>query len=329
MTERYRNFNKGFSLVELLVTIALVSAILAVVLPQYTSLLRHSTATRKTVKTDVEVVSNLEQFFKDVHTAGYGLPGATDNLNIIQCTRNGGITVDGNSVVIRSTASGDRVGAGKWAMVSGDGNSLTSSVISGGSFVMVLDVTRSSPKSLGLFRVENNLSLTAIGTSVASRDQLAGKIAYWVPMKDPNSRVECYETSYALENYSEGTRPNMCAPTAGVLRRSKTPADFNNESPQPTLDCVKAMAVRLGCLSSSGLTWRSGECEEHEVVKLARVGIVYQVAPREKTRVYPHSSISLFSDLGTELVENINFSDEERYYRWAVLEKTVYLPNTE
>ncbi|MCX7823146.1 MAG: prepilin-type N-terminal cleavage/methylation domain-containing protein [Syntrophobacterales bacterium] len=337
MREKYKIPQGGFSLVELLVTVALVAIILAVVMPQYISLLRHSTVTRKTAKTDIEVVSNLEQFFKDIHTAGYGLPNSSKNLNAVQCTRLNGISIGNSSVTIRSPAAGDKVHAGKWAIVSGDGMSLPLPTnplnvinnIPQDNYVMILDTAQSNPETLGVFRIGSNRSLTYVGSSVATRDKLASKIAYWIPTSSSSSIAECYETTYSLQNYTtQNPIPNMCASTTRVLRRSKNPADVSNESPQPILDCVKTFVARIGCLSSQ-LTWRQSECETGEIPKLLRVGIVYQIGPREKTGVYPYSNILLFGDLGSTLSENINFSEDERYYRWAVLEKTLYLPNME
>lgn len=146
----------GFSLVELLVAVALLVGVFAIIFPQYISLTRHSAVTRKMIKTQADAYNNLEQMFKDIASAGFGLPAVSDNLpsGATSCLRTPDkaikITADNNgsvTIIIRSTAAGDKKEVGAWGVVSVDSNSeVTLSYSSMGfkkdDYLMILDTAR-------------------------------------------------------------------------------------------------------------------------------------------------------------------------------------------
>ncbi len=327
------NNSKGFSLTELLVTMALIAIVLAIIFPQYVSILRTSTATQKIVKTEMDVGGSLEEMFKDMHAAGFGLPSSKYNLNSQVCIRDskGAVVAQSGSVVIRSTASGDRKGSGKWAIVDSDTTNLKLKPgyeITSGSYVMVIDTVNNSLSTLGVFKVGSSGSTLQTVQKYAETEVIAGKMAVWIPTVDSGPISECYETSYYL-SATASTKPKMCADTTAVLVRSKTPKDSPADTAAPVLDCVKTMAFRYGCIHGNEILWQSTSCLDTDTLRLMRIGLVVQSSPRDKDTVFPHSYISLFKDLGTDNEETVNFTEEERHYRWTTLEKTVYFPNVE
>jgi hypothetical protein len=192
---------------------------------------------------------------------------------------------------------------------------------------MVIDTVDNSLRKLGVFKVTGSNSGLQAVQQYTKNDVIAGKMAVWIPTS--TSKIsECYETSYYLSG-SASTKPVICAESTSVLIRSKNPKDSTNETAAPILDCVKAMAFRYGCIHGNDILWQSDSCSDTDTLRLMRIGLVVQASPRDSGTVFPYSSISLFQDLGTGNEETVQFTDEERHYRWTMLEKTIYLPNVE
>ncbi len=326
---------QGFSLVELLVTVAILSIFIAIVFPQFASILHHSTSTSKNVKTDIDLTGSLEQMFKDTHSAGFGLPVASNGLVRSECVRdsNTAVAISASSITIRSTASGDRKECGGWGIVR-KGLILKrpedSISIPENSFVMVIDTADSELRKLGIFKVLSNGGLQKVGGTSAPTDVLIGKLVYWIPTENTTNILECYETTFSLDSY-QSDKPFICADGTSVIRRNKNPQDDNSRTPQPVLDCVLKMAFRVGCFDkkTDSFTWRQTACENGETLKLVRVGTIVQASQRNKEIVSSSSEIRLFKDLGPENVDVTTLNEEARHYQWKTIEKTIYLPNVE
>jgi type II secretory pathway pseudopilin PulG len=341
----------GFSLVELLVAVALLVGVFAIIFPQYISLTRHSAVTRKMIKTQADAYNNLEQMFKDIASAGFGLPAVSDNLpsGATSCLRTADkaieIKADNNgsvSIIIRSTAAGDKKEVGAWGVVSIDSNSNVtlsySSMVFKDDYLMILDTASEKFKKLGLLKFDANSRLSLV-EQYSDLQTLNGKIAYWIPDKDK----VCYTTRFYLADYgSNDPKPDICAPNGKKLMRSKDPPDGPSGS-APIMDCVhdQGLAFLIGCVgSTSGIEWldpTKGSCPSSMIPRLVRVGVVVQAGPREKDKISPESLI-LFSGIvdgsGSSLSKDIKLSDEnenndKRYYRWITLEKTIFLVNLE
>ncbi|MEJ5301511.1 MAG: type II secretion system protein [Thermodesulforhabdaceae bacterium] len=328
----------GFSLVELLAAIALVSIVLAIVFPQFASILKHSTSTRKVAKTQSDLFADLEYIFKEISLAGYGLPVSRDNLSRSWCVREGHSAVvvesTGNaseSLIIYSAGVGNRKGRGRWGIVDVNSGSLSLFGVSGmlpptsNSYVMIIDTADASLRKLGVFKVSNN-GLATIKKYV-SDEVLTNKIAYWIPTASSSEIYECYESQFYIESYSSD-KPQICANSTSVLVKDQDPPD-GGVGKAPILDCVKDLRFRLGCVdyNTGSVNWRTS-CRASEVPKMVRVGMVVQASGREKDIVFPHSSLSLFSSLGSNSIV-ISLTEDERYYRWTTVEKTIFIPNVE
>jgi len=324
----------GFSLVELLAAIALVSIILAIIFPQFASIVRYSASTRKAVKTQSDVFSDLEQMFKEISSAGFGLPVTNANLSESVCVRagNSAVVIDGKSLTVRSAGLGNKTGAGRWGVVDESVSVLmsVSNVLPppDGSYVMVIDTVDASLRKLAIFKVVNSSGTLQLQTvkKYAPDDVIKHKIAYWIPTYSNSNICECYETTFYLDSYSSSNKPSMCAEGTSVLKRDQDPPDGGGTS--PVLDCVKELEFRVGCVDSNGkITW-STSCGPSQKLKMVRLGMVVQSGVREKEEVFPYSNLSLFGDLGSGSVI-VTLEREERHYRWITAEKIISLPNVE
>jgi len=323
----------GFSLVELLAAIALVSIILAIIFPQFASIVRYSASTRKAVKTQSDVFSDLEQMFKEISSAGFGLPVTNANLSESVCVRagNSAVVIDGKSLTVRSAGLGNKTGAGRWGVVDESVSVLmsVSNVLPppDGSYVMVIDTVDASLRKLAIFKVVNSSGTLQLQTvkKYAPDDVIKHKIAYWIPTDSNSNICECYETKFYLDSYSSSDKPSMCAEGTSVLKRDQDLPDGGGTS--PVLDCVKELKFRVGCVDSNGnITW-STSCKSSQKLKMVRLGMVVQSGVREKEVVFP-SNLSLFGDLGSGSVI-VTLDEEERHYRWITAEKIISLPNVE
>jgi len=340
----------GFSLVELLVAVALLVGVFAIIFPQYISLTRHSSVTRKMIKTQADAYNNLEQMFKDIASAGFGLPAVSDNLpsGATSCLRTPDKAIEittnnnGSVIIIRSTAAGDKKEVGAWGVVSIDSNSNVtlsySSMVFKDDYLMILDTASEKFKKLGLLKFDANSRLSLV-EQYSDLQALNGKIAYWIPKDDDKNRDKvCYTTSFYLADYdSKDPKPDICAPNDKKLMRSKDPPDGPSGS-APIMDCVhdQGLAFLIGCVgNTSGIEWldpANGSCPSSMIPKLVRVGVVVQAGQREKNLISPES-LTLFNGIvdgnGNSLGRNITLSNDERYYRWITLEKTIFLVNLE
>jgi type II secretory pathway pseudopilin PulG len=334
----------GFSLVELLVAVALLVGVFAIIFPQYISLTRHSSVTRKMIKTQADAYNNLEQMFKDIASAGFGLPAVSDNLpsGATSCLRTADKAIEitannnGSVIIIRSTAAGDKKEVGAWGVVSIDSNSNVtlsySSMVFKDDYLMILDTASEKFKKLGLLKFDAS-GKSSLVEQFSDRQTLNGKIAYWIPDKDK----VCYTTSFYLADYgSNDPKPDICAPNGKKLMRSKDPPDPSGSA--PIMDCVhdQGLAFLIGCKgSTSGIEWldpAKASCPSSMIPKLVRVGVAVQAGPRGKDPISP-ASLTLFNGIvdgnGNSLGRNITLSNDERYYRWITLEKTIFLVNLE
>jgi hypothetical protein len=296
------------------------------------------------IKTQADAYNNLEQMFKDIASAGFGLPAVSDNLSsgATSCLRTADKAIEitannnGSVIIIRSTAAGDKKEVGAWGVVSIDSNSNVtlsySSMVFKDDYLMILDTASGSFKKLGLLKFDAS-GKSSLVEQFSDRQTFNGKIAYWIPDKDK----VCYTTSFYLADYdSNDPKPDICAPNGKKLMRSKDPPDPSGSA--PIMDCVHdhGLAFLIGCVgSTSGIVWSDpakASCPSSMIPKLVRVGVVVQAGQREKNLISPES-LTLFSGIvdgsGSSLSKDIPLSNDERYYRWITLEKTIFLVNLE
>jgi len=317
---------RGVTLVELMITLAILSIVMTMIYSVYNALLKQATVERKTAKTEMDVINVAWPLLKEIETAGFGAP-KYDCSSTTQCACH--ISLSGDVLTIHSTASGDDQYAGKWSYVKDSECHVTNMYAStGGNNVVVISTTDKSklspspppPPSVDI----NNKIITCDSNYM-------GNVAYWTPYAGGASDLECFETKYALRDYNSD-RPAICAPdtaTEKVKKMSKSYSKTTTEGWNPMLDCVRDLSYRFGCISSSGaLTWKTDtvSCGPSKL-RLIKIGMIIQSSTRRDFQV--PTPITLFEELGTSLKQDVPLSDEQRYYKWRKLEQTITLKNLE
>lgn len=302
--------NFGFSLVELLIVMGIMGIVLAVMYSGFNTLLKTSMVTRKMVKTESDIVNTVWPLFKEIESAGFGVP------TISNCTPAVAIAT-GGALQVHSTAAGDAKGAGTSSYISGTSCSVTG--LTGGDYVVIIN-----PATKEIINYDNvKSSADALVTCSSSSD---GKVAYWMP-SGPGP-LPCYEARFALRSYTSGTAPAMCASGTNQLSRSVS-TTAGSTSYQPMLDCVLDFSYKFGCINKTtgSLTWRSDtSCSSSEGdLRLVRVGIVLQESPRTESQVA--ATLTMFEDTGS--TTTINLTSEQRFYKWRIAERTIVLRNLE
>lgn len=311
---RFSKDKKGFSLIELLLAMAIFSVIMAAVYSVYMAILKHATIERKITKTELDVITAVWPFVKEVHTAGLGVFSSGN------CTP--AINFSEGVLTIHSTASGDSKEAGKWSHV---GEDCEVNEISNGENVVVINA--GNKEYMGKGSVEGG----KVNPCKKDFYENASSIAYWVPPKI----LECYETKYSMRNYESGTRPVMCGPATQKVSRSVSNTG-DSTSYQPMLDCVfgkdpqgdEGLNFRFGCISAAGdITWRADTNCGTSKLRAVRIGILIQSSP--KLDIQAPVTVTFFEDIDPSLRVTINLSEEQRYYKWRKIEQTIPLRNLE
>lgn len=322
---------RGFSLIELLIVIAILGIVLAVIFSEYIRVLQQAAVTRKVVKTETDVVNVIWPLFKEIESAGFGTPAKSSTGSTSSCTKANSLlpfSYDSanNKIVIHSTAAGEKSDAGSWSAI---GNNCLVTGISAGQYVVVIN-----PAGMAQLAWTNT---TPSGSDVvlAGCDPMwVDMIAYWSPS---GGGLECVEAFYQMKPYA--TKLGICAPsgsgtdeTVGRLMRSIA---YNNgdDNSQPMLECVRDFSFRFGCInrSNGSLTWvtdPSGCTSTTGDLRLLKIGIIVQESPMDTSYSSP-ATIALFTDLGAGMQKTVNILPTQRNYRWRPIERTIVLRNLE
>ncbi len=301
----------GFSLVELLTTLAIFGIVTAMIYSVYSGFLQHATAERKVSKTELDLVNVYWPLTKEIESAGFGLASAGTTT----CVLPNALSVSGSELTIQSTAAGDDQLAGTWGYVTG------SNCATGITSTCKVVLTNSSDKRY--------IARRAVGTNGnldSCIDDYKEAIAYFSPYESVGD-FECYQTKYSLRDYTASDpKPAMCAPGVNKLSRSVSVTATTNF--QPILDCLRDLDYRFGCIATSGsLTWQATTNCGTAKLRLVRVGLIIQSSPRMDTQV--PADMTLFEDLGSGLIKTITLSNDQRYYRWKKRELLITLRNLE
>lgn len=302
---------RGVTLVELMITLVIFAVVISMIYSVFNAFLKQATSERKTAKTEMDVINVAWPLLKEIQTAGFGVPKTG--------TCSSTISVSTDVLTIHSTAAGNNQYACKWGYV-GSGCILSTSDIPSGENVVVLNSTDRSRVERTTVSASNALSSTC-GTQV-------NNIAYWTPYSAVGD-LECYETKYSLRDYTTDM-PAMCAPgdaTYPIKKLSRSVSRTTTENWDPMLDCIRDLAYRFGCISSSGnLTWQAGTDCGTSKLRLVKVGMIVQNSTRRDFQV--PATITLFEDLSGQS-KSVTLSSEQRYYKWRKIEQTIILKNLE
>ncbi len=303
---------KGVTLIELMVTLTVFSIIFGMVYSVYNTFIRQASIERKTVKTELDILSTFWPMTKDIEGAGFG----TSSTGLCGVP----LSLSGGELIIHSTAGGADRFSGRWSYITGQDCTVSGLQDLPNTENVIILSGDPEKKCLGFSRVQNGKLISC------NPDQYRGQFAYWIPdntitnCSELNLKQGCYELRFGLGPYY-GDTPEMCKNTGiQVMRKSLSTTTTPNR--RPFIDCVLALDFRFGYIDGTVLNWYNTPSGSGKL-RFVKIGMVIQSSPRKD--IEGPASITLFEDTGLPLTINLN--NEQRFYRWRILEQTVILRN--
>jgi prepilin-type N-terminal cleavage/methylation domain-containing protein len=344
----------GFSLIELLIVMALFVIVLAISSDTFTLILRQSAQQSKTAETQIERIVGLETLRTDIEHAGYGLPWAfqsginyneaaaapASNHNdapsdIPRALRIGNDTemYSSDYLAIKATNVGRNDASQRWSYIITGSNPKTwaSDNLENGNKVIVIkpkagEATLRQLVMSGTFFA--TYSSSAFPAGFSPTEPLEMFLIYGVdPDTDP-LRMPFNRTDYYISSTVE--RPQSCHPNTGVLVKSNIRQSDGARETFPILDCVADFQVIFyrdtnndGTIESyndnlAGLTAQ----QIREQVKEVRVYILTHEGQRDPGYTYPNATIEI-RDQNFGLIKNFDLSatigGNWQNYRWKII----------
>ncbi len=337
----------GFTIVEMLIALAIVSLVLAAASTFFLASVRQYKTQTKIVETNLEGLLGLELLRKDLESLGYGLPwnnlvgyterpGATAAIAALDDTPNApravvsidcaAFTVNNSDyLVIRSTRVGMNSAAGKWTTLTQANlkRSWTPNEENMGNsdYVIVLAVGSTDANRRSLVTSGSAYTQYNNTTGFVPVDPYSANIVYGigdnVPVR-PFNRAEYYITNTGV--------PQRCAPNTGVLVKAVVDHDPSGSTPNrlPLLDCAADLQVVYGLDNNADGTADNWTDDISVLLPLAadvraqlaeiRVHILAQEGQRDDS--YTHATNPIF--VGSEGVgRNFDVTGTTNY-RWKL-----------
>lgn len=346
--------NSGFSLVELLITMAILGMVLAGVSQLFTGIFTTYRQQSSIAETSIEGNLGLELLRQDLASAGYGIPwivpatvsyneaigsGAAYNDSPSDAPRaiiNGdgsGIDIAGSDeLIIKSVSIARNDACKKWSYIRSDPTvtvktwDVASENPDSGDYVMaispgIVDATRRTlvtPASdLTKWKTTFN-SLTGFAPPVMSNDTyfLYTLSSNTVP-RMPFNRADYYISTLNV--------PQRCAPNTGVLIKTViSHTDGVRRDPMPLLDCVADLQVIFrrdtngdGVVDTTSAAHGLDAKGIREQVKEVRVYVLAHEGERDRS--YIHGATDIYvGDQSLGAGHSVNISGDARNYRWKV-----------
>lgn len=330
------NDNRGFSLVEMLLVIAIIGFVLAAGSDMFISMLRTSKQQTRITESNIEGIIGLQMLRRDIESAGYGLPWNMSGTiyqeaaSAVPAAYNDSpsnaprAVLAGNNVtesvyvngtdylVLKGVNLANNKTCTKWTNLV---------VVSGMTTTTVWDTPKEnftnseriiviSPGSLN--ESEKNKLITVAGSFFTNVDSLSGwsssdesRVIYGVD-GDSDLRMPFNRADYYV---SKTTIPGRCAPGTGVLKKGVLPhasGEFSGTSVFPLLDCVADMQVVASLdTDDNGTTdtisdglFLSDAKTVRDQLKEVRVYILAQVGQRDKGYKHPNSTMRVGEMIG-------------------------------
>jgi len=336
-----RRRNSGFSILELMIALAIVMLVLATATTFFIGTVRQYKIQTKIIETNIEGVLGLELLRQDIESLGFGVPWdnvlvtqdkSTAPFNVISGgpvpvvsldnPTSGTITVNASDyLVIRSTRVGTGSAAGKWTTLQPGGGTR-----SWGSAEEDLDP---NDRVIVLSPTLNHRTLVTPGTGIlfsavagsAPADNLTvTNIVYGVDTT--NLSFPWNRADYYIDNTTLAV-PQRCAPNTGILVKRVVSQAGTLTASLPLLDCAADMEVIYGLDTdgnpSTAIVWSddiSGLAADtiRTQLKEVRVDILAQEGQRDDSYSTPSNNIHVGSLV---LWRDFDVSGY-RNYRWKV-----------
>lgn len=347
---------QGFSLVELLVTTAIFSILLAGVFGAYFSQLKHSTAEYTKAESEIELSIAKRIVEQDLMMAGYGLAddynGVVDNATGSVFTANHPVAVKfgdaagvgGSDVLfLKGTALGmnNRASQG-WSYVKSVAPAAPELVSWGDPREQVSDDDRiilvdPSTKQLlkdgannWLFKYTDSGGVTDIKTTAGVSFAAVGTNSLAYGLYKSNTHDAVARPFYTVRYYLGGTKPQNCATGTGSLLRGES---ISSETPvgNPLMSCVLDMQVGFGLdttdsgnidtLTDTQATLNNLSREQmNDQLKRIKMYLLVQSGNRDSEYTYPLDKVWVGEGL---IGREISLTDEQRKYHWRLVSLSV------
>lgn len=356
--------NSGFSLIEMLMVIAIFGFVLAGTSQMFVSMVTTQRQQSKIAETNIEGIIGLELLRQDLGKAGYGLPWngltAYSEANGDPYTLNDATTtlaprgiVSANNVtagpalpgtdylVIKAVNIATNAACGKWTFLSSGATGTTTSWMPDSENLLPSDrVIVLSPGTLTSSAARNLITpsgalFSAVTTHADTSSDKETRIVYGVD-SDTSLRMPFNRADYYVKRPSSGM-PRRCAEGTGNLYKAVVhQASDAGMTYMPLLDCVADMQVIYRRdLNADGVPENSiqdisasNAQQIREQVKEVRVFILAQEGQMDKNYVNSVNSIHV-GDTG--LGSDFNFATHGitnwQNYRWKVYTLVVKLDN--
>ena len=345
----------GFSLIELLVVMALLSIVAIMTMDAFNMVIKQSGQTMKTVTTEIDQTIGLDILRSDIEQAGFGLPWTFQNsITYAEAASPPGSTYnDSPSTAPRAILSGNNVGynssdylvikstivagsdtANKWTYISKDSStaptpkswSSTSSNPSTNDKVIVIKPRYDALGYNELVMNSGTFFTTYSSTNFTSAFSPAtiGQrfIVYGVSAADASLaslRMPFNRADYYIARPSTNM-PSDCAPNTGILYKSTVNHSDGALTEMPVLDCVADMQVvfRLGT-DTNDITALTAQ-QIREQLKEVRVYILYHEGSMDRSYTHEASTITVGEfGLGSTFNLATVIGTNWNRYRWRVI----------
>lgn len=345
----------GFTMVEMLVAMAIFSIILAGIYRAYSVQLGHLTREYKSADTEIELDIARGIIERDLLMAGFAL---ADNSGELPAEGTNGTP---DTLVLRGTELGlASRGVKGWAVVDTvDPAGITPTTfltfndpredLRAGDTVIIMEPTERNLKNKGgvtLFKYHGPNNFLTYPASADPGTKLADVIKqddliYGLGM-DPGASQTYYAAKYYLA--TPATRPVDWAPDTFYLARAEsdtaaTPTEDATNDPKILgrvldfqvafgLDTDKNGEVDLWDNGGASQANAMGIDDYREKVKLVRAFVLVQSGSKDSSYTYPSATVRV-GDSGDGIGRDITLTDEQRRYRWKVLSLRIAPRNIE
>ena len=351
--------NQGMTLIELLVTMAILIIVLAAVLASYLTVLKSHVQQSAIAQSNIEKAISLEILRKDIEMAGFGLPwnvngtsyneadsnstaipnpssfndAPSDPPRGIVFSDNGNTNANNSDVLVikSSIANIDNEVAKKWGYAYYTSSqwsikSLSSEEFDQGNYYIALtiDDRKLTPDST------SNSTNWYFNTLSPDLGNDTGKVFLVFGINDSGPRMPFNRIDYYLKRPSSNL-PDRCNPDIYELYRAEINQGDGKRNEQPILDCVADFQVAFGLDTNNDgkiNNWTnslpSSAQDIRNQVKQVAVYIIYQEGQKDDHPVFSQNSINISAPDGSP-IKSVNLTNLSNYqfYRWKLLQMRV------
>jgi type IV pilus assembly protein PilW len=344
---------RGFTLVEILVTLGIFSIIMAGVFSAYITQMGHTTREYKVAESEIELGIAKNLILRDLEMAGYGLADDYDGLGF-DPRAYGATNGNPDTLTLKGTALGlDSRASQGWTYISDAGDPGASippnfeewgdareDVRTGTNGDLVILMEPSTKKLLSetvsgsrewLFRYNGPLlNVTTFSGDQALSNPSLGTLVYGLSTTGATTPTKPYSTVVYHMAADPSGNPRACAPGTLSFLRVESRTTETPTGGRPVLACVLDFEVIFGLDTNEdgsidlpddgGATAASySASDQRKRLRQVKVFLLVQSGKRDSGYTYPDTSIHVGDADGGE---DVDLTAEQRKYRWRLVALT-------